>query len=76
MISEETCDTEDWSDDAANSALIIAINYILQIITNIFFHRKLLFEIETIHNFYCIFDQINITLVSRRGFFKTLKKCF
>ncbi len=29
MISEGSCDTEDWSNDAENSALITAINYIL-----------------------------------------------
>ncbi len=28
MISEGTRDTEDWSNDAENSALITAINYI------------------------------------------------
>ncbi len=27
MISEGSCDTEDWSNDAENSALIIEINY-------------------------------------------------
>ncbi len=26
MISEESCDTEDWSNDAENSALITGIN--------------------------------------------------
>ncbi len=30
MISEGSCDTEDWSNDAENSALITAINYILK----------------------------------------------
>ncbi len=36
---------------------------------NIYSHRKQLFEIVTIfHNFYCIFNQINAALVSRRGF--------
>ncbi len=29
MISEESCDTEDWSNDAENSVLITGINYIL-----------------------------------------------
>ncbi len=29
MISEGSCDTEDWSNEAENSALITAINYIL-----------------------------------------------
>ncbi len=28
-ISEGSCDIEDWSNDAENSALITAINYIL-----------------------------------------------
>ncbi len=30
MISEESCDTEDWSNDAENSALITGMNYILK----------------------------------------------
>ncbi len=33
MISERSCDTEDLSNDAENSALITAINYILQYIS-------------------------------------------
>ncbi len=33
MISEESCDTEDWSNDAENSALITGINYILKLIS-------------------------------------------
>ncbi len=32
MISEVSCDTEDWSNDAENSALITATNYISQYI--------------------------------------------
>ncbi len=32
MISEGSCDTEDWSNDAENSALIAEINYILKFI--------------------------------------------
>ncbi len=32
MISEGSCDTEDWSNDAKISALITGINYILQYI--------------------------------------------
>jgi len=28
VISEGSCDTEDWSNDAENSALITGINYI------------------------------------------------
>ncbi len=30
MISKGSCDTEDWSSDAENSALITGINYILK----------------------------------------------
>ncbi len=30
MISEGSCDTEDWSNDAENTALISGINYILK----------------------------------------------
>jgi len=33
VISEGSCDTEDWSNDAENSALITGINDILQYIT-------------------------------------------
>ncbi len=32
MISERSCDTEDWSNDAENSALIPDINYMLKYI--------------------------------------------
>ncbi len=32
MISEKSCDTEDWSYDAENTALITEINYILKCI--------------------------------------------
>ncbi len=32
MISERLCDTEDWSNDAENTALITGINYILKYI--------------------------------------------
>jgi len=32
MISEGSCDTEDWSNDAENSAFITGINYILKYI--------------------------------------------
>ncbi len=32
MISEESCDTEDWSNDAENSDLITTINYSLKYI--------------------------------------------
>ncbi len=32
MISEGSCDTEDWSNDAENSALITGKNYIFKYI--------------------------------------------
>ncbi len=32
MISEESCDTEAWSNDAENLSLIIGINYIFKYI--------------------------------------------
>jgi len=32
IISEGSCDTEDWINDAENSVLITGINYILQYI--------------------------------------------
>ncbi len=32
MISEGSCDTEDWSNDAENTALITEINYIFKYI--------------------------------------------
>ncbi len=32
VISEGSCDTEDWSNDAENTALITGINYILKYI--------------------------------------------
>ncbi len=31
MISEGSCDTEDWSNDAEHSTLITGINYILKV---------------------------------------------
>ncbi len=42
MISEGSCDPEDWSYDAENSALITGINYILQYIQilNCYFKLK------------------------------------
>jgi len=59
MISEGSCDTENWSNDAENSALITGINYIIKYIYS--YLRLLLF--------YYIFDQINSRLESRRDFF-------
>ncbi len=46
MISEGSCDTEVWSNDAENSAL---------------HHRNKLYKIEkSSNNFYTVFHNINI----------------
>ncbi len=65
MISEGSCDTEGWSNDAENTALIKAIDYILKYITNI-----LNCSISQYCIFFCIFDQINAGLMSIRDLFQ------
>ncbi len=47
MISEGSCDTEDWSNDAENTALITAINYSLLYIhiENSYFHNMTVFTV-------------------------------
>ncbi len=66
MISELSCDTEDWNNDAENSVLIKGINYILKYIhiENSYLNCN---NISEFYCFYCIFDQRNAALVSRRG---------
>ncbi len=63
------CDTGDWSNDAENAAL----HHKNELHFPIYYNRKQLFWIAIIlHNisiFYCIFDQINAALVSKRDFF-------
>jgi len=62
MVSKGSCDTEDWSNDAENSAL---------------HHRnKLNFAPPLYYMFYSIFDQINAYLVSIRDFFFKNTKTF
>ncbi len=66
-MSEGSRDTEDWSNDAENTALITEINYIL-----ICSNRKQLFLVKNISQYYCfccIFDQISAGLVNRRDLF-------
>ncbi len=41
MISEELCDTEDWSNDAENTDMITGINYSLTDIHTETSHFKL-----------------------------------
>ncbi len=70
MISEGSCDTEDWSNDAEYSALLHR-NYILKYIKiencyfTIIFHKI---------SFFVYFDQINTALTSIRIFFKKINK--
>ncbi len=63
IISKRSCDTEEWSNDAENSALITRINYILQYIKT----QTIIYIVIT---FFKIFDQINAAFMSRRDFFK------
>ncbi len=67
---EGSCDTEDWSNDAGNSALLKGINYILKYIKiENYFKRK------NISQYYCSYyvtvfvDQINAAVVSIRDLF-------
>ncbi len=67
MISEGSCDTEDWSNDAENSALIIVINYILKYIMK----EKCYFKYFTILLFLLyIFHQTNAALKNTRDIFQ------
>jgi len=61
MISVGSCDTEDWSNDAENSALITGINYILKYI-----HQYYVFFV-CVYFCKCSFGEHNILLL------KTLK---
>ncbi len=71
MISEGSCDTEDWSNDAENSALHHRNTLYLKEYSN----RKLFYcnNISWYYWFFCIFDQINAALVSITTSLKTLK---
>jgi len=51
MISEGSCDTEDWSNDTDNSALITGINYILKIYLKRSNKCSLLSKTELLQNF-------------------------
>ncbi len=64
MISEGSCDTEDWSNDAGNSALHHRNNYILKCIVI----ENSCIDISQYYSFYCDFDQINVVFV--RDFFQ------
>ncbi len=66
MISERSCDTEDWSNDAENAGINYMLTYIQ--ITNSYFKFKK--NISQYYCFYCIFGQINGALVSIRVLFQ------
>ncbi len=58
MISEGSCDTEDWSNDAENSGLVTGINYNLQYIQIDFFFLNCN-NISQYYCFYSVSGQIN-----------------
>ncbi len=62
LISEGSCDTEDWSNDAENSAL----NHRNRLHFNIYS-----LNCNNISQYYCTCDQINVS----RHLSKTIKKC-
>ncbi len=56
MISEGSCDTEDWSNDAENSALLHRISYSILCIL----------QYIVVFCIFCNFNQINAALLSIR----------
>ncbi len=63
MISEGSCDTEDWSNDAENSDL----HHMNTIFFYIWKYKIVILNCNNIskfYSFYCIFDQINAALVN------------
>ncbi len=77
MISEGSCDPEDWSNDAENSALHHRNKIHFKIFSNSkqLFHNNTLFFLY-IYWFYFIFDQINAVLLRelRIKFVNNMKK--
>ncbi len=55
MIYERSCDTEDWSNDAGNTALITGINYILKYI-QLFISILSYFNSNNILQYYCFWS--------------------
>ncbi len=73
MISEGSCDTEEWSNDAENSDLPSEINYILQY-NQIYKKIKIVIILTSqYYCFYCIFDQINVAFASIWDFYNCSK---
>ncbi len=76
MISEGSCDTEDWSNDAENSALHHRKKIIFKIYSNFYIFKILNGNI--ISQYFCFnyFDQMNVVLVNIKNLFrKHLQKC-
>ncbi len=72
MISERSCDTKDWSNDAENSAL----HQRNKLHFKMYFKIKQFFfncnNISQYYWFYCIFNQINAALVRKRDLKKSV----
>jgi len=68
MISEGSCNIEDWTNDAENSAL----HHSTKLLFKLYLNRKLFFFIVIFHNITLLlfFDQINAALVSIKDFFQ------
>ncbi len=66
MISEGSCDTEDWIIDAENSAL----HHRNKLHFKIYYNRKQLYYIKIISYSFTDFYQINVALMSKRDFFQ------
>ncbi len=80
MIFEGSCDTEDWSNDAENSALITVLHFTKYSNRKQFFWIVIIFHNITFF-FVCFFTvftfkQINAAMVSRRHFFQKHDKSY
>ncbi len=61
MISEGSCDTEDWSNDAEYSALHRRNKLYFKIFS---YKKTFILNCNNISQYYFIFDQRNATLMS------------
>ncbi len=67
-----SCDTEDWSNDAENTALITEINYSLTHIHTEIGYLKLEKYFTILQFFLCIFNEIISALTSKSDFFQSI----
>ncbi len=65
MISEVSCDTEDWSNDHEKSALLHMNKFYLKV----HYNRICCFKLQYYFRIFCILDQIYTSLMSIRYFF-------